>query len=84
MQKFNGTKIIRYLIENIDNQDCCFEHSFQKQVIKIKIKNYQKTLCIFFEVLENIILMKRSEPDLEEIIKDILYGFGLSVSSCFI
>lgn len=84
LNAFGISNIFRYIIENLDIPDCCFTHMGAKTTELVRVKNYPDVLLGIFEIIENILLIKRAEQDIETIIKEIYRAFSLPVSPCFI
>jgi hypothetical protein len=69
LHAFDITQIFMHLIHNMDLPNCCVSHSGKSTPSGTKQKQYPGILMGVFEIVENILTIKRTESDLSQHIK---------------
>jgi hypothetical protein len=66
LHAFDITSIFQHIIRSVDDPNCCPSHSGKPTN---RHSHYPLVLIGVFEIIENILTIKRAEPDLNQHIK---------------
>lgn len=77
-------QIMDLILARFDRPNCCLAHAAKSSLDGLRgIDNYALVLSKYFSVVENILLLKRNNLDLPNLVGDIINMFSVSSSACF-
>lgn len=67
---FGVKDIVNFILDRLDQPICCFQHLGNNGDLdsKIKVQNYPLALKLYFSIMETILLLKRLDADIEQIV----------------